>query len=1714
MEILDQLSVLAIEQILPSAAEAVGGKGAGAVARFLFGHFTEHQQRWQRALHKAQKQAWQALELALAGNGWWERCQRLVASADARSFRQQIQTFLDSQPLKDLPALDTRQKQEALVQLRAARKAGLLEVQAIDFQAVSNQAGEVALLSEPARQIEARWKTIEQMAERLHQAGYPTLARFLKLRPAAGNPLLVVAVQTFFRRQIESDAELFQSMTWSRLEQISGTQQQGFNALGEALSEQGERLESLLDEVKEVVVETRDAVLDIREELQGQREQIQQLGQNILQLLEQHQLQQRPLRPSDSLSIRGDNERRLVKEVVARYRALSAEQRAELPALLEGVGKLEVMAGDFDAAQKDFQELTTLVTNAPMQAEAHFNAYRAALERRDWPGALQELIKAVKLDNRRFSPFPMGKYQPVRILGAGGFGVAFLCKHRNAGSPLVIKALLQDDLDKDIDDIFREAQILDSLQHPSIIRLRDCDFVDKVNRSRPYLVMDYFEGITLEEYLTQQGPLAEEALVDLAKKVAEALQAAHGKNILHRDVKPANLLVRRTNNTWQVRLIDFGLAHRSRSLARSSKRTQTLYGDSIAGTLDYGSPEQMGRLPGVPVGPQADIYSFAKTCCFALFQTTSPLLKHWKSLSPALAQLLEDCLNENPSERPATFGVVLQRLSGEVELVDLEVIGERKPLGSNKGTRSGEIQRSAERKSRPALKELPEPKPQKTGPNKTILFAGIGGGVVMLLGIVILFFVLFSSRPSTVAQDPPEDIPPREFVSTPTGKENTGKTGSTPVVKPPEVVTLTAFSQLPTWQVKIDDGSLRPVVHPSRSLKIPVPETFSPEDDLLTPSTPSQFVAVGVNNASSDLRELWDLRRPHKMTTLGGPPKNVMGLHGPFALSPDGKMLACSGGVGGRAMRVFDMYTQEEVAKLYPERVRQLVERPTGPILYDFAHPGHLLMVFETGHGHFGLIWELQSKKLVMILTGFTCPSRDAMAFSPGHKQVAFCGDKQLVLFDLVEKKLAGLVELPSDLESPCKGLCFSDDGRHLAGLFGPEGTMKLVRWDMQDGMLKRRYPLAGYRPRTYPKFNSPALAIQWIPGTGNWLLGEHAVLDNETGKLSSINLSEVLIEPRHIRVLDQNRLFFTAGKLKERFLVSAPLLLKDYDLAANPAPVDPRRPGEKTTPRQLKPIQGADLTRLKVLPGAEGAGTWEVKPDAVALPKEPLTGTIQLHSFAPQMLGMVFAGGGSSQVALLSQEVKGSQSLRCDRYDLAGGRHLGTMENLAVIPPGTIVVPQASLSPDGSLLALVDPSNPKRLDLWSSKENKPLLAWQPYDREKTEADRVLWVHMVDNNHLFTVNYFGQLILWKVTDEGKAIPAPQGVYRLDNMNKAPRALSAGHKYLAAFNGETYDIYESLTGQRKGTLSRPKLPGPLTALRSAFNREGTRFAAVFQSSLTTNGEQTLVCWDLTSGAVVTEMRVPRAPGELQWCDTKHILIAGEYLLDLEMKVVVWRFRSEGTARYRPGGPDNRLWYTVSRTPASAAMLQSYPIMDDAVGKKIQAVMNARPTYLKPGTRMSVGMDAGGFGGLRHGKEYSPLLANDFLARVKGEGFNVVPGLPTGFQVNIEEKFRGESLRVPYRDNVSSSIKSVLTWQLTCEVLYMDRKVPLWRQTRTFQMAAPTKEIVAPQNPDQVLYKTMWDEMQNWLTQDLILPSYIVRIGGETVTLPGETVLGGN
>ena len=403
----------------------------------------------------------------------------------------------------------------------------------------------------------------------------------------------------------------------------------------------------------------------MRENISDQQSYALELLAEIRQRLPDDAKTEPVVPPGATAILRSLQDKRTFKDLLTRVEALPEAQRP--PELVDHLGRLGMAVGQFPEAQRLFTASAEHQPEPRAQAEAHYNTYRAALEHHDWPAAQAAVQQAATLDPERFEPFPLDRYTLKKILGAGGFGTAFLCHDTYLDTPVVIKTLHQATLERDTRSIFREARILQKLRHPTIVDIAHCEFADR-GKTRPYIVMVYFDGIALDDYLTQHGRLDTATVRRLAQKIAQGMQAAHAQSILHRDLKPANILVRKTADDWDVRIIDFGLAMKVEQIKESvlaSQLSGSLLADSAGGTYQYAPPEQMGLIQG-SVGPYSDVYGFGKTLCYCLFLTASPTLRNWQEAArqdQTLAELLSDCIEDDITKRPEHFTAVLTALA-------------------------------------------------------------------------------------------------------------------------------------------------------------------------------------------------------------------------------------------------------------------------------------------------------------------------------------------------------------------------------------------------------------------------------------------------------------------------------------------------------------------------------------------------------------------------------------------------------------------------------------------------------------------------------------------------------------------------------------------------------------------------------------------------------------------------------------------------------------------------------------------------------------------------------------------------------------------------------------------------------------------------------------------------------------------------------------------
>lgn len=183
--------------------------------------------------------------------------------------------------------------------------------------------------------------------------------------------------------------------------------------------------------------------------------------------------------------------------------------------------------------------------------------------------------------------FPVDRYRPLRKIGAGAAGSVYLCRDSVLKKDVAVKSL-SSLTPAQLITFQREARVTSQLNHPNIVRVFDFGVVDG---RIPYMVMDFFDGGSLNRYLEESGPLSEELVTGVIIQVCQALSKAHGMGIFHRDLKPGNILVRKREGVLEARLIDFGIAHVGVDL--EDRSPTILEGKKAVGTPAYMSPDQI-----------------------------------------------------------------------------------------------------------------------------------------------------------------------------------------------------------------------------------------------------------------------------------------------------------------------------------------------------------------------------------------------------------------------------------------------------------------------------------------------------------------------------------------------------------------------------------------------------------------------------------------------------------------------------------------------------------------------------------------------------------------------------------------------------------------------------------------------------------------------------------------------------------------------------------------------------------------------------------------------------------------------------------------------------------------------------------------------------------------------------------------------------------------
>ncbi|MFO0936457.1 MAG: serine/threonine-protein kinase [Gemmataceae bacterium] len=268
------------------------------------------------------------------------------------------------------------------------------------------------------------------------------------------------------------------------------------------------------------------------------------------------------------------------------------------------------------------EELLALVRKSGMVDEQKLNAYLNQREMgRGLPAdprdAADSLVNDGLITNfqaeqyllGKWRGFTLGKYKLLERVGVGGMGQVFLCEHMFMKKHVAVKVLPPAKADQPaaLGRFYREARAAGSISHPNIVRTHDIDQEGNLH----FIVMDYVDGANLLDIVKKHGKLDMGRVVSYIRQVALGLDYAYRNGIIHRDIKPGNILIDRRG---KAQILDMGLA---RFFNDQNDNLTIKYDDKIVlGTADYVAPEQVANSHSVDT--RADIYALGATAYFLL----------------------------------------------------------------------------------------------------------------------------------------------------------------------------------------------------------------------------------------------------------------------------------------------------------------------------------------------------------------------------------------------------------------------------------------------------------------------------------------------------------------------------------------------------------------------------------------------------------------------------------------------------------------------------------------------------------------------------------------------------------------------------------------------------------------------------------------------------------------------------------------------------------------------------------------------------------------------------------------------------------------------------------------------------------------------------------------------------------------------------------------
>jgi len=276
-----------------------------------------------------------------------------------------------------------------------------------------------------------------------------------------------------------------------------------------------------------------------------------------------------------------------------------------------------------------------------------------------------------------------GKYRILEKLGQGAMGAVYKAVHLHFDEIRAVK-VMSGELTKDKTFLKRfqhEAIMARKLNHPNAVRVED---IDETEDGQPFIVMEYIAGRSLRSLIESNGPLPLSRVAPIIKDIASALNAAHLLGIVHRDIKPDNIILIGTKDGDSAKVLDFGVAKMSAGLTGTKGGSLTESG-AVVGTPLYMSPEQAKGIPSEKLDGRSDLYSLG-VVMYQMLTGELPLkgetpvqivlahiseppipIRHARpdlQIPDRIAALVMKCLEKSPDRRPADGNAIIRELEG------------------------------------------------------------------------------------------------------------------------------------------------------------------------------------------------------------------------------------------------------------------------------------------------------------------------------------------------------------------------------------------------------------------------------------------------------------------------------------------------------------------------------------------------------------------------------------------------------------------------------------------------------------------------------------------------------------------------------------------------------------------------------------------------------------------------------------------------------------------------------------------------------------------------------------------------------------------------------------------------------------------------------------------------------------------------------------------